>query len=270
MLDKYEVVSQELLLPSLDALAEELADLVAESDTARRCLSAVTTGLFEHPDGRSEGLHDIRIAPAQLALLAHLSKQCCARVSIDIGFGMGSSAAMILAARRSVGEIFDHRAFDPWGLPDGRGRLVQEYLDQTFPDQFLRLWKRSEVGMPALFDQMGYGAVGLVFIDGSHTFEQVMVDFVMSDLVCGVGAYIVFDDALFPAIEAVVDYIRTNRPDYAVSHLPVVNTSVVRKISDKRPEWDAFRPFPVPERQGWTSARPDWVGDLPPPRRVKA
>lgn len=261
MSEHLDIVTADFVLPSPGEMATELEELVAECDAARRCVEAVVKGCFSHPDGRSESLFDIRLPLAQLALLTHLGKKCPARLSIDIGFGMGTSATIIMAARRSMGARFEHLAFDPWGLPEGRGTLVQEYLDTEFAAQFRRCWKVSELGMPQLIDERGPGTAGLVFIDGFHTFEQVMVDFVMSDLLVAVGGYIVFDDAYFPAIEAVVEYIRRNRPDYAVSHLPVVNTSIAQKISATRPDWDAFRPFPVPARQGWTPSVPDWTRD---------
>lgn len=261
MSDQWQIVTADLELPSQAEMASELEELVAECDAARRCLDAVVGGRFNHPDGRSEPLFDIRLPRAQLALVAHLAKKCPARISVDIGFGMGTSATMIMAARRSVGARFNHIAFDPWGLPDKRGTLVQEFLDVEFAEQFERRWKVSELGMPQLIEERGQGSAGLVFIDGFHTFEQVMVDFVMSDLLVGVGGYIIFDDACFPAIEAVIDYIRRNRPDYAVSHLPVVNTSIAQKISAKRPDWDAYRPFPIPTRIGWTSSDPNWSVD---------
>lgn len=260
---QFETVSQELSLPHLDVLSRDLERLTAESDTANRCVNAVVDGIFAHPDGRKEHLNNIRLAPAQLALIAHLAKLCPTSLSIDIGFGMGSSAAMILAARRAVGAPFEHLVFDPWGLGDGKGSLVEEYLSTEFPQSFRRIWKRSEVGLPQLFEERGQGAAGLVFIDGGHTFEQVIVDFFMADLLCGVGAYIVFDDSYFPAIETVVEYIRANRPDYAVAHLPVVNTSVIQKITASPPAWDSFRPFPVPLRTNWTPSDPSWFGDLP-------
>lgn len=250
------VLEKEVLtLPSEWELDLELRELAASSDAAARCVRAVTEGVFVHPDGRSEALHDVKLSRSQLALIAHLAKFCTASLSIDVGFGMGSSATVICAARRALGQPFEHLAFDPYGLPEKRGSVVQAYLEDEFSTEFRRVWKRSEIGLALEFDARGPGVAGFVFIDGFHTFEQVLVDFYLADQLCEVGAYILFDDAHFPAIEGVVEYVRTNRPDYAVSHLPVFNTSVVKKISHQRPDWDAYKPFQVPQREGWT---PDW------------
>jgi hypothetical protein len=178
--------------------------------------------------------------------------QCLTPLSVETGFGMGSSAAIILGTRRSEGKPFEHFIFDPWGLPDGRGNVVQSYLRARFGKDFQRIMKRSEYGLAELLDTRGTGTAGLVFIDGGHLFENVMSDFILADQLCCVGGYIVLDDALFPAIETVVNYVKSNRPDYAVAHLPVPYCSVLKKISTDAREWCSFKPFPVPQRSDWT------------------
>jgi hypothetical protein len=245
-------ITRKLGLPERERLPLELADLTAKSDGARRCFEAVTQGSFIHPDGRQEPLLDIRLSPEQLGLLAYLARRCPTKLSLDIGFGMGSSSTMIMAARASINHDFEHVVFDPYGLPGGRGLLVNEYLETEFARVYRRVWKRSEIGLAQLFDEVGPNSVGLTFIDGYHTFDQVLVDFFMADLLCIRGGYILFDDAHFPAIEAAIEYIRTNRPDYVVGSLPIFNTSVVRKINSNKPSWDTFVPFSVPQRHGWT------------------
>ncbi len=168
---------------------------------------------------------------------------------------MGSSAAIILGARRLAGKPFTHLIYDPFGLPDGRGAVVQSYLQTHFPKAFRRVMKRSEYGLAELLDKNGPGIAGLVFVDGGHHFENVMTDFVLADQLCCEGGYIVLDDAWFPAIESVVNYVKANRPDYAVAHLPIPNCSAIRKIGPDARAWDAFQPFEVPQRVDWTPSK---------------
>jgi hypothetical protein len=106
--------------------------------------------------------------------------------------------------------------------------------------------------MAALFDANGRDAAGLIFIDGGHRFEQVMTDFVLADLLCCQGGTIVFDDACYPAIETVINYVKSNRPDYAVAHLALPKTTVLRKITRDGRAWNRFTPFEVPQRYDWT------------------
>ncbi len=247
----------------MEIFGEELLALTGRSDAASRCLNASVDGIFTHPDGSGDPLGDCRIAPTALALIAYLSRNNPTDLSIDVGFGMGSSATMALAARRDRGDAFKHLAFDPWGLGDGRGAVVERYLNEEFGASFERVRKLSEIGLGQLLEERGHGCAGYIFIDGNHSFEQVITDFLLADALCCVGGHIVFDDAHFPAIEAAVEYIRANRDDYATWHLPVVNTSVIRKIRSERPPWYTFRPFKVPQRLDWTPCVEEWNGNLP-------
>jgi len=157
-----------------------------------------------------------------------------------------------LAARRRAGTTFAHLIFDPFGLRDGRGTVVQDYLQSHFPKGFRRVKQASEVGLGGLVAKGGRGAAGFIFIDGGHRFENVMTDFVLADRLCGLGGYVVLDDAFYPAIETVINYVTSNRPDYAVAHLAVANTTVLRKVERDKRDWDSFKPFEVPQREDWT------------------
>lgn len=231
-----------------------LRALAQREEAIALCLSALETGTFQHPDGRTDELGVVRLALGQAGLLAHLAAECPKPLSIEVGFGMGSSAAVILGTRRLQQRAFIHLIYDPFGLGNGRGEVVQSYLQARFPKGFQRVKKRSEVGLGLLVDQRGPASAGLIFIDGGHRFENVMADFVLADQLCCVGGYIVLDDALFPAIETTVNYIRNNRPDYAVAHLAVPNCTVLKRISYDQRDWDSFKPFEVAQREDWTQA----------------
>ena len=242
----------ELMLPDQKTLLADFAELALHVDSIARYLAAIETGHFVHPDGRVDALAGIALSPPQAALISHVCRHCPTPISIETGFGMGSSTAVILGTRGSLGAPFEHLAIDPYGLPDGRGAVVASYLAVEFRDQFHRIWKRSEVGLANLLVERGEKMAGLIFIDGAHHFENVMTDFTLADRLCSDGGFIVFDDAWFPAVETAINYIRCNRSDYALAHLVVSNTSVVQKRGADQREWHAFTPFPVPNRRDWT------------------
>ena len=247
-------MTETLQLPSEEDLIAALAPLAEKEEAIALCLRALETGTFEHPDGRVDELGVVRLALGQAGLLAYLASECPKPLSIEIGFGMGSSAAIILGVRRLVGKSFAHLIYDPYGLNEGRGQVVQDYLKARFRKAFRRVTKRSEIGLGLLLDANGPQSAGLIFIDGGHRFESVMTDFVLADLLCCVGGYVVLDDAYYPAIETVVNYVRANRPDYRVAHLAVPNCTVLRKVAQDARDWDSFKPFEVPQREDWTSA----------------
>ena len=245
-------LSGETPYPSQKELVASLHGLAQKEEAIARSLSALKTGTFRHPDGRVDQLGDVRVSVEQAGLIAHLAALCPTDLSIEVGFGMGSSAAIILGSRRLAGKPFSHLIFDPYGLPDGSGQVVQAYLQDRFPRGFRRVLKASEIGLAALIDRRGPAIAGFIFIDGGHRFENVMADFVLADQLCCEGGYVVLDDAWFPAIETVVNYVRANRPDYAVAHLAVPNCTVLKKIGRDERAWDAFKPFQVPQREDWT------------------
>lgn len=244
-------MAEEFELPSADELVANLRPLAAKEEAIALCIEALESGTFHHPDGRQDDLGVVRLSLEQAGLLAYLAGQCPKPLSIEVGFGMGSSAAIILGVRRLAGSPFVHLIFDPFGLLGGRGKVVQSYLKERFPKAFRRIMKSSEIGLAQLLDRQGASA-GLIFIDGGHRFENVMTDFVLADGLCCLGGYIVLDDAWFPAIETVVNYVRSNRPDYAVAHLAVDNCTVLKKIAADKRDWDDFKPFEVPQREDWT------------------
>jgi hypothetical protein len=243
--------AENLILPSEKELIAGLLELGQQVESIARCIDVIKTGRFIHPPGRIDDLGAVRISLGQAALLSHLARVCPTSLSVEVGFGMGSSATIILGTRAAVGKPFEHFVYDAFGLPDGRGKVVQDYLQSRFSRQFRLVEKRSELGLANLLDTRGFSQSGLLFIDGGHRFENVMADFTLCDLLCCVGGYIVLDDAWYPAIETVSNYVMNNRPDYVHAHPPIDNTCVFKRIGPDRRDWSAFKPFSVPNRFDW-------------------
>jgi hypothetical protein len=242
-------------LPSRNHLIQEFRARAAGVDALSRCLAAIETGTFTHPDGRFDELGPVRLDVSRVALLSHLCMACPTPLSLEVGFGMGSSATAILGTLALRGRRFEHLIFDPKGLSGGKGLVVADYLRRKFGRRFQWLRQPSEIGLAKVLADRGDRCAGLIFIDGAHKFENVMTDFTLADRLCCEGGHIVFDDALYPAVETVLNYITANRPDYALAHLPVENCSVAQKIGRDRRKWNAFTPFTVPDRRDWTSSQ---------------
>jgi len=254
---------REFVLPTEEALRADLLSLGRSVDAIARYVSATETNRFVHPDGRDEPLGDIVLPLAQAAVLSHLCKRCASRISIEVGFGMGSSASVIMGTRRHLGEPFEHIVFDPHGLQGSapgtlRGAVVESYLKQEFAGHYHRVWKPSVLGMAELVDKVGRGISDFIHIDGDHHFEYVMADFLLADMLCRIGGFITLDDAVYPAVETALNYVSSNRRDYSIARFPAANLAVLRKLSaDPRP-WSAFHPFDVAQRSDWT---PDTTRD---------
>jgi hypothetical protein len=165
---------------------------------------------------------------------------------------MGSSCAIALAAREDAGLPLEHVVFDPYGLSNGAGSVVSDYLEQTYGSGFTRVWELSEIGLAMLCHERGPGSAGMVFIDGNHRFDNIMVDFVLADHICAPGSPILLDDARFPAIETAINFIERNRPEIELLRFPAENTCLLFKLRDHKLGWGDFEPFEVPNRRGWT------------------
>ena len=126
----------------LTAMTEE--EIFAEATSVYdNYVEALETGTFHHPDGRTDELGMVRLVPSQAGMLAYLVAQSPKPLTVEVGFGMGSSAAIILGTRRVLGKPFAHLIFDPYGLSGGRGKVVESYLERRFPRGFRRVRERS-------------------------------------------------------------------------------------------------------------------------------
>lgn len=77
----------ELQLPSQDHLLTAFIELSQKVELIRRCVSALETGQFVHPDGRMDDLGVVKISMEQAALVSYLCIQCPLSLSVEVGFG---------------------------------------------------------------------------------------------------------------------------------------------------------------------------------------
>lgn len=238
-------------VPPIDALLHNLKRIVDEEDAAARTLRAIRHGAFVDRDGRRDVLHGLYNPPRQIALLCWLAQRCERQLSVEVGFGMGSTASCILSARRTVGNEFEHIVFDRWGVGAGRGEITQNYLTEEFPGCFQRQWRLSSVGLAFLLEEYGESCTDLILVDGDHRFDGVMTDFHIADRLLAKHGFMVLDDAAYPGVESLVNFVLANRHDYEVSCLEIENTAVFRKVSRDIRDWSHFRPFQVSDRHDW-------------------
>jgi predicted O-methyltransferase YrrM len=191
---------------------------------------------FEHP------LNPLaRISPAQGMWIYQLCRQVRPSATLETGLAYGFSTIFFLAARQK-NDLGNHTAIDPlqlhtpgWagiGLEHGRrfGGEHFQFLEETSATALARLaheGRRFEV----------------IFIDGSHLFDDVMLDFTLGALLCPPDGHIILDDTSMPAIQRAVSFVRTNRLDFVEVPTPAPNTAVFRRIGrDTRP-WYHFVEF---------------------------
>jgi predicted O-methyltransferase YrrM len=199
------------------------------------------------------------------SILYYLVRTLDPTLTIETGFGLGTSAIAIMLAKRGArGE--QHIAIDPARYSGVGDIALLDHLNRTYGKPFRRVLKRSEIELPELL--AARTQCDFAFIDGNHHFDGVLLDFFYLDRLLRIGGLIVMDDIDYPAVEAAVNYIRANRSTYAVAE--VGPFAVLRKLARDDRSWGHFRPFEVPDRRDWTHrAAPD-DGDAATPPRIAA
>jgi predicted O-methyltransferase YrrM len=155
--------------------------------------------------------------------------------TLEIGLAHGASACSIMSAHHGT-----HTCMDPFqdqygdlGLENiaslgysGRLEFHQDFSYTVLPQ--LLAAKRN-------FD--------FAFIDGSHLYDAIFVDFFFVDLLLADQGYVLFHDAWMRGTQLVGSFIRRNRKDYRKMHCPVRNMILFQKIGKDSRSNQHFREF---------------------------
>ena len=235
--------------------ARPTAEVLAAMDPAYT--QALISMYHGEPQLGSDGQrHEIdrntAIAPEQGLWLYNHCLAAKPKATLEIGMAYGYSTLYFLAAmaRNQMGR---HTSIDPFqreawhgiglahahahlpaGGADSSFRLIEERSDRAAVD----LARSGD-----LFD--------LIFIDGNHRFDDVLVDFYLTAPLCAVGGCIVFDDMWMRSIRTVASFVRTNRKDFVELGGTHSNVCAFQKTGEDKREWNDFADFVVaPEQAG--------------------
>lgn len=138
--------------------------------------------------------------------------------TIEIGLSFGGSCLVFLASHRDIGHLPEkqHIAIDPFqksvwddaGLMHVKMENLEDWLD--FYEEY------SYSRLPLLVNSKR--EFDLVYIDGSHIFEDVFIDFYYVWHLLSNNGIVIFDDQTYPHINKVIKFIRTNLKDYFIEY----------------------------------------------------
>lgn len=147
--------------------------------------------------------------------LQNLVREVDASVTLEIGLAFGISALYICDALKIRDET-RHIAIDPYQLDNasawgswGNGIGIANLQRAGFGGIVQLIEKPSHLALPEL-ESSGQTAQ-LAFIDGWHTFDFTLIDFFYIDHILEVGGIVAFDDANWPAVQKVCQFVATNR-----------------------------------------------------------
>ncbi len=203
------------------------------------------------PQQGSDGnMHTIdtltRITPKQGMWMHNVALAHKPAAILEVGMAYGFSSLYFLAAleRNGSGTLtsidpFQHDAWKGIGATHAMAHAPQRAEGPAFR----LLCDRSD---RAIVDLLRKGErFDLIFIDGNHRFDDVLVDFYLCDQVCTVGGHIILDDMWMHSIQSVAAFIRTNRDNFQEVESRVRNTTMFRKIKEDDRSWKHFNTFPV-------------------------
>jgi predicted O-methyltransferase YrrM len=181
----------------------------------------------------------VRVSVEQGALLHRLLRRIGAKRSLEIGFAYGFSTVWILDALRAQ-DSSEHIAIDPFEKTGWHG-VGLAHVEQLSFDKHFR-WV-PEYSIHALSDFIrNREKFDAVYIDGNHRFDDVLVDFYLSDQVLRVGGFVVLDDMWMDSVKRAASFIFRNRA-YEVGGTQVPNVSVFQKLREDDREWTHYVNF---------------------------
>src|SRR5215212_3013856 len=130
--------------------------------------------------------------------------------TLEIGMAFGGSALTFGQSHKDLGRepLKQHTAIDPaqskyW---DDAGRLLLE--NTALADYVEVIEAYSSQALPRLVE--AGRRFGMAYIDGSHQFEDVLIDFVFTHEMLEVGGIILFDDSTDSQVAKALRFLEAN------------------------------------------------------------
>ena len=156
--------------------------------------------------------------------------------TLEIGMAFGGSTLTFGQSHKDLGRypLKQHTAIDPvqskyW---DDAGRLQLENAGLEGYVEVIETY--SLQAMPRLVAEGR--KFGMAYIDGSHQFEDVLIDFIFTHEVLEVGGIILFDDSTDSHVAKVLRFLEAN---YDESYAPVSLVRFRDGLSAKLKYWTA-------------------------------
>jgi predicted O-methyltransferase YrrM len=205
-------------------------------------------------DGRRKPLFPTGLNPRRGAWLFELVRSRRPALTIELGFAYGISTLYICEALRQNG-TGHHIVIDPKERShfDGAGL---RHLEQAGLASLVTFYEEpAELRLPKLIEE---GVrVDFAFDDSDHLFDHVITEFLFLARLVRKDGMVVFDDVGLPGVGRAVDFIATNRADFAEVGkepawrgffarvpAPPKGLRAFRKVADEDPRgWNDFTPF---------------------------
>ena len=161
--------------------------------------------------------------------------------TLEVGFCYGFSTIWILDALRNK-QGASHFAIDPFELRYWHGIGVRQVERLKVSPPFR--WE-EEYAIHALSDLIRKGEkFDFIYLCGAQRFDDVMLNFFMTDQLLRPEGIIAFDDLWLDAAKTTLSFITTNR-SYKQIAQPSENIALLMKLKDDDRDWNHYVPFEV-------------------------
>jgi predicted O-methyltransferase YrrM len=146
-----------------------------------------------------------------IQILRHLVMALQPTRTLEIGLAHGASALTFLTSLREIsagGGEFLHTAIDPFQRTVWKSAALHSIAVEGFRDHFQFYEEESSIALPRLCE--GGKEFQLIYIDGSHLFEDVFLDFAFAVRLLPIGGICLFDDCSDRHVQKVIRFIKTN------------------------------------------------------------
>ena len=144
----------------------------------------------------------VAVDPREGNFLGHIIEELEPRVSLEIGMAYGVSTLYLCEALSQLPHPVRHIVMDPFQTPQWRGIGLRNVEMAGYRAMIDFHEERSEFLLPRLVEEGVQ--IDFAFVDGWHTFDQVLVEFFYLNKMLRVGGVIAFDDAERRGINRVV------------------------------------------------------------------
>ncbi len=215
------------------------------------------TGQVLDETGRPRPLHSA-ISEASSIALYETVRRFRPRLAVETGMAYGLSSLSILTALKENGDGGKLISIDPYQNDNEKGIGLLNVRRAGLDSMHEWIGQPSYAALPDLLKR---GArVDLAYVDGSHLFDDVLLDFVYLDKMLAVGGVIGFNDCRWPSVHHTIGFLRTHRKyeeldvglprDYH-SHNPLF--TIARRIQGRSSSDRYFR-----KTEDWTPAYNFW------------
>jgi len=176
---------------------------------------------------------------SQQILKDYIHKYNCKKI-LEVGMADGMSTIAILEALNGEGSL---TSIDPYQSTFWSNNGIKNIKNLNLDKNHTLIQNFDYVALPELLSKGE--KYDLIFIDGSHIFDNVIHNNFYCDMLLKVGGILINDDMWMPAIKKAYSYIEKNYPHYdVIDDTPQRFTPILKKKKDREYlGWDHFVPF---------------------------